>query len=148
MEHDQKNQLLEFYCPKIYKETARRSREKERERESSNFILQTQNCFNSFSLFHSIRGIQFCKGISTKNVWACSPRGTGREIKLKSQKLKTKSSSQFNSLWKMLKFGRVFTNLMQNSEITHSGWRSLNLAFRFPHCYCLVSGITSVTILF
>jgi len=33
VEHDQKNQLLEFCCPKTYKETARQSRERETERE-------------------------------------------------------------------------------------------------------------------
>lgn len=108
---------LNFTVPKsIRKLQGDLERKKERGNRISSYY-RTQNCSNSFALLHSIRGIQFCKGVSEKIVWACSPRGTRWEIKLKSQKLKTKSSSQFNSLWKMLKFGRVFTNLMQNSEL-------------------------------
>lgn len=37
-----------------------------------------------------------------------------------------------------------------NVELTdpHPVWGFLNLAFKFQHCYNVVSGITSVTVLF
>lgn len=62
-----------------------------------------------------------------KNIWACSPRETGKEKKnpLVSQTAyaQTISNSQWNSLWKMLKkFSRIFYKPNVKFSDPHPVW--------------------------
>lgn len=162
MEHDQKNQLLEFYCPKICKETARQSRERVRERygikafHTTKLITGYGICCSSnpFSLFYSIRDTQFYERVSTENIWACSPKGDRERKKMLVSKIANAQIIKFTMEFTIENTQEIEQYFYKpNIEVSDLhvggwGWWCLNLAFKFQHCYNPVSGITSVTVLF
>lgn len=107
---------------------------------------------NSFSLFHSTRGTQFCERVSTENIWACSPRGTGKEKKPTSlTNCKCTDGIRFTMEFTMENAQEIQQNFYKpNVELSDPilCGEFLNPAFKCQHCYNPVSGIMAVTVLF